>query len=224
MQRFVLIVGGILLGLSLAVILTLGRFASPPPAYHGTWIDPPDPRPAFVLRSGDRELRTSDFAGKPTVVVFGFTHCPDVCPTTMSRLARAMALLGEEADAVRVALITVDPDRDDAEHIQAYASSYDPRFVGLSGDRASLEAVAAGFGIHHETVHAGHGNGQGEDQGTADSHAAHAAPEAASDGYMIDHTTHVTVLDASGQARLLWPYETTPEAMAEDLRTLLMHD
>jgi protein SCO1/2 len=198
MRRPYLILAGIALGLSLAAILSLGRFAVPRPAYHGTFLDPPDPRPSFSLRSGEQTIHSEAFAGQPLVVVFGYSSCPDFCPTTMSRLARTMTLLDEEAQSVQVVLVSVDPDRDDPRRIQEYAAGFDPRFVGLTGDRAAIEALARAYGIHHE-----HG---------------HAMPE---NGYLVDHTTRVTVLDAAGQARVLWAYDTAPEAMAEDLRTLL---
>lgn len=221
MPRTLLILAGVILGISLSAIIMLGQFATPAPAFHGTFIDPPDPRPEFQLRSGMEIVHKSAFVGRPLVVVFGFTSCPDVCPTTMSRLARAMALLGEDAANVQVALISVDPDRDDPERIQTYASSFDPRFIGLTGDRETLATVARDFGIHHqiagESSHAGHGM-PAEDP--AENHAAH-APEHTADDYLVDHTTIVTVLDAAGNARLLWAYETPPEAMAEDLRTML---
>ncbi len=214
MPRTLLIVAGVILGISLSAILMLGRFATPAPAFHGTFIDPPDPRPDFQLRSGAKTVTKTAFAGRPLVVVFGFTNCPDVCPTTMSRLARAMALLGDDAANVQVALISVDPDRDDPDHIQTYAAGFDPRFIGLTADRETLAAVARDFGIHHKKVdELAHG-------APPDAHAAH-APEHQVDDYLVDHTTTVTVLDANGNARLLWPYETPPEAMAEDLRTIL---
>ncbi len=132
-----------------------------------------------------------------------------------------MALLGEDAANVQVALISVDPDRDHPDLIQAYAAGFDPRFVGLTADRETLAAVARDFGIHHqkagESGHAGHG-APAENQ---DEYPSAHAPEHAAGLYLVDHTTSMTVLDANGDARLLWAYETPPEAMAEDLRTLL---
>jgi protein SCO1 len=221
MPRTLLILAGVILGISLSAILVFGRFATPAPVFHGTFINPPDPRPDFQLRSGDETIRRSTFMGRPLVVVFGYTSCPDVCPTTMSRLARVMSLLGEDASNVQVALISVDPGRDDPDRIQDYAAGFDPRFVGLTADRETLAAVARDFGIYHQK--AGESGYEGHGMPATDP-AAH-APDHVGDAYLVDHTTSVTVLDANGDARLLWANETPPEAMAEDLRTLIrLHD
>ena len=109
---------------------------------------PERPAPDFTLTAHDGtpfELRST--RGKATLVFFGFTHCPDVCPTTMSKLAAALAALGEDGDRVAVVFISVDPERDTPEAIQAYLEAFDPRIVGVTGTLPELEAVAASFGV-----------------------------------------------------------------------------
>ncbi len=198
MHRIVFIIAGVLLGISLAAILSLSQFASSPPAVHGTLIDPPAPMPDFALSSGPDVVRKSQFEGRIVVVAFGYTYCPDVCPTTMSRLAQAVALLGDDAERVQVLLVSVDPERDTPERVRAYAERFNPAFVGLSGRPDQIAEVTAAFGIHHE---------RGE--------------ETEERGYLVDHTATVTALDAEGNTRLLWSFDVAPEQIAHDLRYLI---
>ncbi|MEZ4702203.1 MAG: SCO family protein [Rhodothermales bacterium] len=197
MRRLIFVLAGIALGFSLAVMFAYPRYSDRPPAVYGTYIDPPAPISDFTLRSGDAEVHKRQFEGRYTVVVFGYTYCPDVCPTTMRRLAQAVSLLGDAGDEVEVLLVSVDPERDDPVRAQAYARTFNPRFVGASGSPADIESVAGAFGIHHERSEATTG-----------------------DDYLIDHTATITLLDPRGDAVLHWSFDTTPEQIAADLIVL----
>ena len=170
----------------------------PRPELHGTLLEPPMPADDFTLTSAEGPVRASDYRGKLVVLTFGYASCPDVCPTTMQRLARAMDRLGPAAEEVQVLLITVDPERDTPERLHAYASTFDSTFVGLSGTPEEIAAVASSFGIFYDRAGA-----------------------ASASGYLVDHSSVVTVLDREGDTWLLWPFDTSPEAMAADLDYLI---
>ncbi len=97
----------------------------------------------FTLTDHNGQPRTlADFRGKVVVVFFGFTHCPDVCPTTLAELARAVKKLGPDGDRVQVLLVTVDPERDTPEILKQYVTAFDPRFLGLTGDADAIARTA----------------------------------------------------------------------------------
>jgi protein SCO1/2 len=165
---------------------------------HGTLIDPPMDVPGFTLSSAQGPVALEDFRGETVVLFFGYTACPDYCPTTMSRLTRAMELLGEEEEEIQVIMVSVDPDRDTPERVGRYASAFHPHFLGLSGSPREIADVASDFGIYYGRASSSTGA-----------------------GYLVDHSTTVTVLGPQGRVRLLWPFDMTGEEMAEDLRYLL---
>ena len=184
-------------GLLLAAGLALFVLREPA-TYHGTRLSPPIPPTPFTLQSADGPVSLSDFEGKTVALFFGYTSCPDVCPTTLLRLSSALERLGDERDGVQVVFISVDPERDSPERADRYAESVDPSFVGLSGTPAAIDEVAADYGIYHAK-----------------------AEGSAATGYLVDHTTTVTVLDDAGRRVLMWGADVTAEQMAEDLETLL---
>lgn len=157
------------------------------------------PVPEFTLTSVDGPVAKSDLEGRLVVLVFGFTHCPVICPTSLARLARGLEEFGPGAEEVQVVLITVDPERDTPERVQEYATAFAPDFLGLTGSAEEIAAVAAGFGIYHART---------ED------------PEGGED-YEVDHTSTITVLDREGRARLVWAFGTETQHMVSDLRRLL---
>lgn len=166
---------------------------------HGTLIDPPMEVPSFTLMGDGGEVHREDFEGRLVVMFFGFTTCPDVCPDTMARIARAVEELDErEAAEVEVVLVSVDPERDPPDRIAQYARTFDTGFVGLTGTSEQIDRVAAGYGIYHARV-------EYEDR----------------DGYTVDHTAHILVLDRTGRTVLIWSPGTESEAMAADLRFLI---
>jgi protein SCO1/2 len=190
--------------LGILLVFELGGCDRPssPDQFNGTWVDPAMPAPNLAVLSSNSVIDWDALSEKYLVLAFGYTACPDVCPLTMKRLSRTMTLLGEKANGVQVALVTVDPDRDSPDRLAAYAASFNPSFVGLGGSMEAIESVTAPLGIYHAV---------------ADS-AGHAGAHA---GYLVDHTTSTLVLEPGGGVRLLWSLETTPEEMAEDLRLLI---
>jgi protein SCO1/2 len=153
----------------------------------------------FQLTDHDGRPRTlKDFRGKAVVVFFGYTHCPDVCPTTLSEIAEAKRLLGPDGAKVQGVFITVDPQRDTPEMLKAYMANFGPDFVALHGTPEQLAAVAKEYKIYYKKV----------DGKTPDS-------------YTMDHSAGSYVYDPQGRVRLYTRYGTGPEALASDLKLLL---
>lgn len=154
----------------------------------------------FSLLDPDGKVRTlSDFKGKAVVIFFGYTQCPDVCPTTLTEMQQVMTLLGSQADKVQVLFITVDPDRDTAAILKQYVPAFDKRFLGLRpADQAALEKVAKDFMIYYKQV-----------------------PGTSAGSYTIDHTAGSYAFDPEGRLRLYIKHAQGPEILAQDLKELL---
>jgi protein SCO1/2 len=153
----------------------------------------------FQLTDPAGHTRTlADYRGKAVAVFFGYTQCPDVCPTTMAALAEAMRKLGPDADRVQVVFITVDPDRDTADLLGKYVPAFDPRFVGLRGDAAATERTAREFKVIYQKV-----------------------PGNAPDRYTVDHSAGVFLYDPQGRLRVFEGNNASPDVFAHDLRALL---
>jgi len=142
--------------------------------------------------------RLADYRGKAVVVFFGYTQCPDVCPTTLAALAEAMKKLGAEADRVQVVFITVDPERDTPELLAKYVPSFDPRFVGLRGDADATARTAREFKVIYQKQ-----------------------PGVAPGSYSMDHSAGAYIFDPQGRLRLYVGHSQTPEVFAHDLHELL---
>ena len=141
----------------------------------------------------------ADYKGKAVVVFFGFTQCPDVCPTTMNEMAQVNELLGTDGDKLQVVFISIDPERDTPEVLKAYMGSFDPSFTGLyAASPDALAALAKDFKIYYKKV----------DGKTPTS-------------YSMDHTAASYVYDPQGRLRLYARYGIGPQAMADDIRLLL---
>jgi len=153
----------------------------------------------FALSDPAGAPRTlADYRGKAVVVFFGYTQCPDVCPTTLAALAEAMKKLGAEADRVQVVFITVDPERDTPELLAKYVPSFDPRFVGLRGDADATARTAREFKVIYQKQ-----------------------PGVASGSYSMDHSAGAYIFDPQGRLRLYVGHSQTPEVFAHDLHELL---
>ncbi len=151
------------------------------------------------LTDQNGKLRTlADFRGKVVVLFFGYTHCPDVCPTTLSELSQVMKLLGPDADRVQVLFVTVDPERDTPAVLANYVTAFDPRFLGLYGDAEATRRVAKEFKVFYEK-HEGSAPGQ----------------------YTVDHSAGTYVIDTKGRLRLFVGYGKAGADLAQDIRTLL---
>ncbi|MEN9586706.1 MAG: hypothetical protein RIT15_281 [Pseudomonadota bacterium] len=154
----------------------------------------------FSLPDVDGKTRTmKDFAGKVTVVFFGFTQCPDVCPTTMAEVSSVKKALGKDGDKLQAIFITIDPERDTAPVLKAYVANFDSSFVGLRPASAEALADAAkAFKIYYKKV----------DGKTAGS-------------YTMDHTAASYVFDTKGRVRLFTRYGAGADKLTEDVRQLL---
>lgn len=153
----------------------------------------------FALIDHHGKPRTlADFKGKAVVVFFGFMNCPDVCPTTMAEMANVMKQLGADAERVQVLFVTVDPERDTPELLAKYVPAFDPRFIGLTGDKAAIEKVAKEFRVFYQ-------KSPGKEPGS----------------YSVDHTSGSYVFDPQGRIRLFVRHGQGVEPLAEDIKTLL---
>jgi len=154
----------------------------------------------FSLMDHTGKLRSlSDFKGKVTVIFFGYTQCPDVCPTTMLEMQGVMQLLGEQAKNIQVLFVTVDPERDSQEILAQYVPGFDPRFIGLRPkDQEELQAVTKGYKVFYQKV-------------------AGQKPTS----YTMDHTAGSYVLDRDGNLRLFVKHGQGGQALADDLKQLL---
>jgi protein SCO1/2 len=188
---------GLLLGL--ALILVISQFLTQPYTYQGSYIDPPLPAADFSLDSTDGTVfRLSEKRGQVVLLFFGYTHCPDVCPTTLLDFRQVKASLGAEAGKVDFIFVTVDPERDTIEHLGSYVTRFDPSFIGLSGNFDEMQTVWDAYGVYRDV----------QDMGSAA-------------GYLIDHTARVYVIDQSGDLTLTFPFGMESESMAEDIRHLV---
>jgi protein SCO1/2 len=168
--------------------------------FKGGALDPPRPAPDFTLRAPDGSaFRLRAHRGKVVLLSFGYTFCPDVCPMTLSELARVRADLGEAGKQVRVAFITVDPERDTPKRLGEYTRYFDATFVGLTGTAEQLAGVQEAYGV------------------TAEKRSVSGTTAA----YLIDHSAFIYVIDAEGRLRLMFPFGTPIEDMVHDIQLLL---
>ncbi|MBL8454281.1 MAG: SCO family protein [Zoogloea sp.] len=140
----------------------------------------------------------ADYRGKVVTLFFGYTQCPDVCPTNLLGMAEVMRQLGPDADRLQVLFITVDPERDTQALLAEYVPAFDKRFTGLYGDASTTAAVARDFKVFYQK--------QGDTKGSA---------------YTVDHSTGTYVFDPQGRLRLYVKHGEKPEVIAGDLRKLL---
>lgn len=153
----------------------------------------------FALTDHNGKPRTlADFKGKAVVMFFGYTQCPDVCPTTMAEMANVMKELGPQADKVQVLFVTVDPARDTPQILSQYVPAFDKRFLGLYGDDAATAKVAKDFKVFFQKV-----------------------PGKTPGSYTMDHTAGSYVFDPSGHIRLFVRHGQGAEPIVHDLKLLL---
>lgn len=170
-----------------------------PHVFHGAVIQSATPAPTvdLVAHTGER-TSLDDFAGKVVVMYFGYTFCPDVCPTTLSRLATALDLLGDEAEDVQVLMVSVDPERDTPDALARYVPGFDESFIGLTGTRQEVAQLATVYGVYFE---------KSEVDSAAD--------------YLVDHTATLMVVDRDGYLKLVLPFDVSAVDIAEDLDYLV---
>jgi len=186
-----------------AFVLVPGILMAITPHPHGTLYEiPKPPAPDFTLQRADGggDFRLSDGTGKVRVLYFGYTSCPDVCPTTLYDLRNTMKELGADASDVQVLFVTIDPEVDTPERLTEYLSHFDPDFIGLTGDEATLEAIYADYGVVVRRADEGEVN-----------------PAYGS----ITHTNSMFVIDQDGNLTLRMHHDTEVEFLVRDLRYVL---
>jgi protein SCO1 len=169
------------------------------PSFKNTDITGADFAKDFALTDHNgRAVTLATFAGKVVTVFFGFTQCPDVCPTTMAEMAEVMKGLGEKAKDLQVLFITIDPERDTPALLKQYVPAFHPSFLGLYGDKAAIEATAKAFKVFYQKV-----------------------PGKSAGSYSMDHTAGSYVFDKAGKVRLFLKHGAGAEPTLHDLKILL---
>lgn len=202
MDKKLLWTGGGILVLVVVVGLLSFIFAKPP-SFRGTLYGEPFPSAAEIelQKANGETFRLSDQRGKVVLLFFGYTSCPDVCPTTLAEMKLVMDKLESDAEHVQVVFVSVDPDRDTPEKIQTYVEHFNPTFLGLTGTMAELEPIWTSYSITRETV---------------ESDSAF--------GVIINHTARLFLVDPQGKMHLSFAYQTPIEDIVHDIRLVLEQD
>lgn len=182
-----------------ASALALAACSESKPPFTGIDITGADYATGFALTDHNGQARTlADFKGKVVVVFFGFTQCPDVCPTSLTEMAQAKQLLGTDGERMQGLFVSIDPERDTPEIMKAYMAAFDPSFLALYAKPDDLPALARSFKIYYKKV-----------------------PGSTPQNYTMDHSAGSYVYDPQGRIRLYNRYGTGAQALAGDLKKLL---
>lgn len=182
----------------LLAALPATTFANTPRLKAGVF-EPAQAAPEFALKGSDgAALNLARFKGKLVLLMFGFTNCPEVCPTTLATLAQARKQLGADAADVQVVYVTVDPERDDVNRIRQYLAAFDPTFVGGTETPARLAEMRKRYGVVAEKI-----------------------PKPQANAYGMNHSTSVYVIDRAGKLRAMMPYGHEAKDFVHDLKLLL---
>ena len=169
------------------------------PTFHFTDVTGAEFARKLELADADGKPRSlADWRGKVVVVFFGYTQCPDVCPTTMAELAQIRTMLGADGDRLQTVFVTVDPERDTPEVLKAYLANFGPNVVGLRGNAEQTAAAAKEFKVFYAKV-----------------------PGKTGGSYTMDHSAASFVFDPQGRVRLFVPYGADPKVLAADIRQLV---
>ena len=193
-SRLLLVLGAFVAGLVLftaVVFIVTGR--SPAPLALQSTVG----GPFRLIDHNGRPVSDQDFKGRPSLVFFGFTHCPDVCPTALFEISEILRALGSDGDRVRALFVTVDPERDTPAKLKDYLSSFDPRLMAATGDEASIKAIEKAYRVYAKKVPLDGG------------------------GYTMDHTAIVYLMDKDGRFVAPFNMKRRPEDAAADLRRYL---
>ena len=193
--RMLLVLGAGLAGLvlSFAIVLLLNDSLSSPSGNRTADIG----GPFRLTDQNGRSFTDQDLKGRPFLVFFGFTHCPEVCPTTLFEVSEIMRKLGTDADRVGALFVTIDPERDTSPVLKDYLSSFDPHLFGLTGDLAEITAVAKAYRVYFKKIPL-----EGED-------------------YTMDHTAIVYLMDKRGKFVSPFNLKRSADVLAADLRKQL---
>ncbi|MGB8433445.1 MAG: SCO family protein [Burkholderiales bacterium] len=184
-----------------AILLALGLVACGPqqPQFNNTDITGADYGKSLQLADQNGKVRTlADFKGSAVLVFFGYTQCPDVCPTTLAEMKAVKTLLGEDSKRLQVLFVTVDPERDTAELLGQYMAAFDPTFLGLHGDAEATAKVAKDFKVFYQKV-----------------------PGSTPDTYSMDHSAGSYIFDPQGRLRLYVRHGQPTDKVAADIKLLL---
>jgi protein SCO1/2 len=188
----------ILAGSGLAALSLAGCDKVLPPSFNGVDITGANYAQDFRLTDPDGHERTlADFKGKAVMLFFGFTQCPDVCPTALVRAAEIRKMLGADGERLQVIFVTVDPERDSPVVLKAYTQAFDPSFIGLYGDLQKTGETAKAFKVFYKKVPTG-------------------------SSYTMDHSAFSYVFDPQGKIRLVLRHEQGAQECADDLRKILL--
>jgi protein SCO1/2 len=156
--------------------------------------------PDFTLTDqAGHTFTLSEQRGRAVALFFGYGHCPDICPTTLSSLARAKAVLGSRGADVEIVFVTVDPERDTAETLGKYVAAFDRSIVALTGTSAQLEPVYKAYFVYHEKQ----------------------KPDGSANGYAVSHSAAIFMIDRSGRLRTVGGWDDDPKTLARTLEDLL---
>jgi protein SCO1/2 len=170
-----------------------------PYVFHGTVLQSPSPAMNFTLTGHNGQaVSLSDFKGDVVLLYFGYTTCPDVCPTSLAELHAARQLLGARAQDVQVMMITVDPERDTVPVLAEFMTHFDATFIGLTGTSDQIAQIATSYGIYFER-----------------------SDEQSALGYLMNHTATVAAIDRQGYVRVIFPFNTPAADIAADVDYLL---
>jgi protein SCO1 len=185
--------------LALCGLVSFAACGEKPQAFRATDVTGVEFGKKFELVDHHGQLRhLEDFRGKVIVMFFGFTHCPDVCPTTLAEQAEVLKILGDSAKRVQILFVTVDPERDTPEVLAGYVTAFNPSFIGLTGSLEQIDTVAREFKIFYQKT------------------------EGARPGmYSVDHSAGTFIFDTQGRLRLYARYGLDSEAIASDIARLL---
>jgi protein SCO1/2 len=191
---------GLTLFLLIGVVAAGVFLFSKPASFRGTtYTQPYLVAPEIELtRANGSSFQLSEMRGKTVWLFFGYTSCPDVCPTTLAEFKQSLEEIGDKSDRVQVLFVTVDPQRDTPERVQEYVDHFNPKFIGLSGSETELAKVWNEYGVFREIV-----------EGTS---AA---------GYLVNHTARVTLIDQQGNLRVSFGFDTPVKDIVHDLKLLL---
>lgn len=182
-----------------AVALAVLVAGCKPASFHGTAYEPPETAPSVVLRNAaGGQFKLAEQKGSVVLLFFGYTHCPDVCPTTLSDWKRVKAALGRDASRVRFVFVSVDPARDDPATLHAYVARFDPDFIGATSDSATIAGIEKSFHVESSR----------EETGSAS-------------GYVVTHPSQTFVVDRNGELRLLYSFGMKTSDVVDDIRALL---
>lgn len=166
--------------------------------FAGAVLEDGEPLPDFTLMSDAGPVSLSDFRGQYVFVYFGYTFCPDFCPTTMAKLATVHRDLGDDAGRMQVVMISVDPERDTPDKLATYAEAFNPTFIGITGTREEIDSTGEPYGLFYE-IHEG----------------------SAATGYLVDHSTRTYLIGPDGRALVAYPHDAASDAILADLRWFL---